>query len=53
MFAIDYPYQVTEGAVQFLDPADISGEDKSKIYYRNAERIFGIPPAAADTGAVA
>jgi len=43
MFAIDYPYQGTEGAVRFLDQAEISDEDRRKIYHRNAERIFGIP----------
>jgi 5-carboxyvanillate decarboxylase len=43
MFAIDYPYQTTEGAVRFLDEAEISDEDRRKIYHRNAERIFGIP----------
>jgi len=43
MFAIDYPYQATEGAVRFLDEAEISDEDRRKIYHRNAERIFGIP----------
>jgi 5-carboxyvanillate decarboxylase len=45
MFAIDYPYQITEDAVRFLDEAEISEEDKRKIYHRNAERIFGISPA--------
>jgi hypothetical protein len=43
MFAIDYPYQTAEGAVRFLDEAEISDEDRRKIYHRNAERIFGIP----------
>jgi len=43
MFAIDYPYQATEGAVRFLDEAEISDEDRRKIYHRNAEPIFGIP----------
>jgi predicted TIM-barrel fold metal-dependent hydrolase len=43
MFAIDYPYQLTEGAVQFMNDAPISDEDKHKIFHRNAERIFGIP----------
>jgi predicted TIM-barrel fold metal-dependent hydrolase len=43
MFAIDYPYQTTEAAVRFLDEAEISDEDRRKIYHRNAERIFGIP----------
>ena len=50
MFAIDYPYQVTEGAVRFLDEAEIPDEDKRKIYHRNAERIFGIAAAAAEPG---
>ncbi len=45
MFAIDYPYQVTEDAVRFLDEAEIPEGDKRKIYHVNAERIFGIPPA--------
>lgn len=45
MFAIDYPYQLTEDAVGFLDEADISHEDKEKIYHLNAERIFKIPGA--------
>jgi predicted TIM-barrel fold metal-dependent hydrolase len=42
MFAIDYPYQTAEGAVRFLDEAEISDEDRRKIYHRKAERIFGI-----------
>jgi len=37
------PYQTAEGAVPFLDEAEISDEDRRKIYHRNAERIFGIP----------
>jgi predicted TIM-barrel fold metal-dependent hydrolase len=47
MFAIDYPYQLTEGAVRFLDEAGIAAEDKRKIYHGNAERIFRIPPREA------
>jgi 5-carboxyvanillate decarboxylase len=42
MFAIDYPYQPTEGAVEFLNDAPISAEYKHKIYHGNAERVFGI-----------
>jgi 5-carboxyvanillate decarboxylase len=53
MFAIDYPYQVTEGAVRFLDEAEIPDEDKRKIYHRNAERIFGIAAGPADPDATA
>jgi predicted TIM-barrel fold metal-dependent hydrolase len=49
MFAIDYPYQTTEAAVRFLDEAEISDEDRRKIYHRNAERIFGIPDCEEPT----
>ena len=42
MFAIDYPYQDTEGAVEFMNTAPISDGDKEKIYHGNAERIFRI-----------
>ena len=47
MFAIDYPCQLTEGAVEFMNTAPISDEDKHKIFHLNAERIFGIPSAVA------
>ena len=47
-FAIDYPYQATQGAVRFLDKAEISDEDRRKIYHRNAERIFGIPDGSGE-----
>lgn len=40
MWAIDYPYQETPGAVEFMDTADISEEDRAKIYAGNAERVF-------------
>lgn len=45
MFAIDYPYQLTEGAVTFMNDAPIPDEDKRKIFHQNAERIFRIAPA--------
>jgi predicted TIM-barrel fold metal-dependent hydrolase len=45
MWAIDYPYQETPGAVSFLDAMPLSATDKAKIYHGNAERIFGIAPA--------
>jgi 2,3-dihydroxybenzoate decarboxylase/5-carboxyvanillate decarboxylase len=44
MWAIDYPYQPSAPAVAFMDAAPISEEDRAKIYHRNAERIFHIPP---------
>lgn len=42
MWAIDYPYQDTRDSVRFLDNADITREEREKIFHRNAERIFGI-----------
>jgi len=45
MWAIDYPYQPSAPAVPFMDSAPLSDEDKAKVYYRNAERVFHIPPA--------
>jgi 5-carboxyvanillate decarboxylase len=52
MWAIDYPYQLTEGAVQFMNDAPISDADKHKIFHGNAERVFGIAPAAGSSGSV-
>jgi 5-carboxyvanillate decarboxylase len=45
MWAIDYPYQDHEDAVEFMDAADISEKDKQKIYHENAERVFKIRKA--------
>jgi len=43
MFAIDYPYQDSDEAVEFMNAAPISEEDKEKIFHGNAERVFHIP----------
>ncbi len=45
MWAIDYPYQPTQPAVEFMDAAPLSDGDKAKVYGGNAERIFHIPAA--------
>jgi 5-carboxyvanillate decarboxylase len=42
MWAIDYPYQPTPPAVQFMDAAPLPDEVKSLVYGGNAERIFHI-----------
>lgn len=47
MFAIDYPYQQTEGAVRFMNEAPVTEEDKQKLFHLNAERIFRIAPGPA------
>ena len=47
MWAIDYPYQLTEGAVEFMDSAQLTEADKHKVSHENAERVFGIAAAGA------
>jgi 5-carboxyvanillate decarboxylase len=42
MWAIDYPYQESGPATQFMNDAPISDADKEKIYHGNAERVFHI-----------
>lgn len=49
LWAIDYPYQPTTPAVEFMDSAPVSEADREKLYHGNAERIFHIPAAAAAT----
>lgn len=44
LWAIDYPYQPMRPAVEFMDAAPVSEEDRHKIYHGNAERIFKIAP---------
>ncbi len=51
LWAIDYPYQPTAPAVEFMNNAPISDEDKAKIFGGNAERVFRIAPlAGSDAG---
>jgi len=40
MFATDYPYEVTENAVKFIDTAPISDGDREKICHSNAEKLL-------------
>jgi 5-carboxyvanillate decarboxylase len=42
MWAIDYPYQPTTPAVEFMNTAPVSDADKEKLFHGNAERIFHI-----------
>jgi len=39
-FAVDYPYEDNEEAVQFMKETLICDSDKEKIYHLNAERLF-------------
>jgi predicted TIM-barrel fold metal-dependent hydrolase len=45
MWAVDYPYQETVEATQWLNDAPISDADKEKIFHLNAERVFKLPAA--------
>lgn len=41
LYSEDYPYLIKEGEVRsFLDQMSISPEDKEKIAYKNAEKLF-------------
>lgn len=42
MWAIDYPFQPTAPAVAFIESAQLSAEERAKIAFQNAERIFRI-----------
>ncbi|GAA1959452.1 amidohydrolase family protein [Amycolatopsis minnesotensis] len=43
MFAVDYPFEDTAEAVQFLERAPISDRDRAKIGHGNAERLLRLP----------
>ena len=45
LWAIDYPYQPTKPAVEFMDLAPVTDQERRKLYHENAERIFHIAPA--------
>jgi predicted TIM-barrel fold metal-dependent hydrolase len=47
MWAIDYPYQRSPDAVEFMDAAPLSERQRAQIYAGNAERVFGIGAHAA------
>ena len=40
MFSVDYPYEYSHEAVEFIDKAPISDEDREKICHGNAERLL-------------
>ena len=44
MWAIDYPYQPSKPATDWMNGADISAKDKDLVFHGNAERIFHIAP---------
>lgn len=40
MFSVDYPYESTEAAVEFIESTPMSEETRNLICHGNAERIF-------------
>jgi len=42
LWAVDYPYEFNQIAVDAMDAAPISEADREAIYFRNAERVFRI-----------
>jgi 5-carboxyvanillate decarboxylase len=44
MWAIDYPYQPQKPAVDFMDAAPVTEDERHALYHGNAERIFHIAP---------
>lgn len=40
LFSVDYPYENSEEAAQWIEAAPLSGEQREKICYRNAERVL-------------
>ncbi len=42
LFATDYPFEDTGQAVNFIDNAPISENDRAKICHLNAERVFSL-----------
>ena len=40
LFAVDYPHELSEAAVAFMDSAPICDSDKEKIYHLNAEKLL-------------
>lgn len=45
MWAIDYPYQPTAGAVAFLENAPLSDPERAALAHGNAQRVFRIAGA--------
>jgi 2,3-dihydroxybenzoate decarboxylase len=47
MFAVDYPYESTSQAVDFLVCAPLSPADLEKVAHGNAERLLRFPAVSA------
>jgi 2,3-dihydroxybenzoate decarboxylase len=47
MFSIDYPYEPTDKAVEFLDTAPLSPVDLARVAHGNADRVLRLSPEPA------
>ena len=45
LFATDYPMEDQREAVEAVDSAPLSDDERSSVYFRNAERLFNISDA--------
>jgi 5-carboxyvanillate decarboxylase len=45
LFAVDYPYEDSDVAIEFLAKAGLSDEQRAAISHENAERLFRVPSA--------
>jgi 5-carboxyvanillate decarboxylase len=50
MFAIDYPYEDSAPATEFLRDADLTESQRAKLSHGNAERLFRMPTRHAEVG---
>jgi 2,3-dihydroxybenzoate decarboxylase len=44
LFSVDYPYEDTEHAADWLEHRGLPDDQRDKIFYRNAERVLKIAP---------
>ena len=44
MFSIDYPFELTSKAVEFMCSAPLAPADKERVAHANAERILRLNP---------
>lgn len=42
LFAVDYPMEPNQEAIQFLETVKISNTDREKIFHLNAEKLLGL-----------
>ena len=48
MFASDYPWETMEDAVEFMEKVPLGTDDRDKMEWRNAARLFGLEVGAPE-----